>query len=112
MASVQARHRTRCARPKAVKGYLHLLDWLNNKRTRGGQARHWIPRHRIPQRPPKAFKAYLHYVAILELDAISKTERGCAKEVDMQVARAAVGFIFEMMMLDIGKAVTHGALAG
>src|SRR5512141_3443000 len=53
-----------------------------------------------------------HHVSRHEADPFTEAECVRAEEVDVHVARAPVGFEFEMMMLQVGQAVAHGLLAG
>ena len=56
---------------------------------------------RVPQRPAESFEVDLHDVAILELQLVSEREGVSAEKMDVDIARAAVGFKLEMMVLDI-----------
>jgi hypothetical protein len=66
----------------------------------------------IPQRAAKNGEPNFHHIAIGKLQAVAETQRARAEKMDMQIARAAVRFKFEMMMLDVREAVAHFTFAG
>jgi hypothetical protein len=67
---------------------------------------------RIAQRATEAFKLDDHHIAVRELDARAEAQTARAEIVDVQVVRAAMRLELEMVMLNIGEAVTHFFFAG
>ena len=66
---------------------------------------------RIAQGPAKAFDRDLHHVSILHPDSIAEAEAVRPEEMNVNVSRAAMGFVFEVMMFNVCQAVTHLILA-
>ena len=68
--------------------------------------------HRIAQGPAKAFDRDLHHIPILHVDPVAETQAVGPEEMNVNVSRAAMSFIFEMMMFNVRQAVTHLILSG
>src|ERR1700728_1252356 len=65
----------------------------------------------IAKRQPEGLGFDLEYVALLRLHPVAERQSRGAKEVDMNVARAAEQAVFEMMRLEIGDRMRHVLLA-
>ena len=52
-------------------------------------------------------KRNFHKVALLEREAIAKAERIRSEDMDMNVSWAAVSFVLEMVMFQIGYGMAH-----
>jgi hypothetical protein len=66
----------------------------------------------VAKRPAKTGEFDVHDVAIQELDAVAEAEGVRAEEVNVDIALAAMGRIFEVVMLKIGDGVRHIFLPG
>jgi len=65
----------------------------------------------IAQRAAEVCESDLHYVSGGEANAFAVAETIGAEEMDMDVAWAAMRFIFEVVMLDVAEAVAHFGFA-
>src|SRR5579859_3209706 len=69
------------------------------------------PSQRVAERATVAGELDAHHVAIDELDSRAEAQAGRAEEMHVQVPRAAVRRVLEVVMLDVGEAMAHGGLA-
>jgi hypothetical protein len=65
----------------------------------------------IPQRPTVTFRRDLHDISVAQTNAIAETEAIGPKEVNVHISSAAMCCVLEVMVLDIGEAVTHFRIA-
>src|SRR5215469_2738163 len=62
---------------------------------------------RIDERPSESFKPDLHKIAVFQLDSLAVAQTIGAEVMHVDITRAAMCFVLEMMVLDIREAMAH-----